>query len=68
MKVNSRALGAAAYGALGHIDWVGAALIGFPAIVGVLSGTWLQQRMSSRFLTLAFAALLVGVAIQLLVR
>jgi uncharacterized membrane protein YfcA len=60
--------GAVAYGALGRIEWAEAALIGFPAIAGVFAGTWLQQRISSRVLTLAFAAFLVVVAVQLLAR
>jgi uncharacterized protein len=40
--------------------------IGIPAVGGVLAGTWLQQRIPTRWITLGFAALLVGVALQLL--
>src|SRR5918992_1601299 len=40
--------------------------IGVPAVGGVLVGTWLQQRIPTRWITLGFAALLVGIAIQLL--
>jgi uncharacterized membrane protein YfcA len=40
--------------------------VGVPAVGGVLVGTWLQQRIPIRWLTLGFAALLVGVAAELL--
>jgi uncharacterized membrane protein YfcA len=40
--------------------------IGVPAVGGVLAGTWLQQRIPTRWITLGFAALLVGVALELL--
>ena len=40
--------------------------IGVPAVGGVLAGTWLQQRIPTRWITLGFAALLVGIALQLL--
>jgi uncharacterized membrane protein YfcA len=42
------------------------AAIGVPAVGGVLAGTWLQQRIPTRWITLGFAALLVGIALQLL--
>ncbi len=42
------------------------AAIGIPAVGGVLAGTWLQQRIPTRWITLGFAALLVGIALQLL--
>ena len=42
-------------------------LIGVPAVGGVLLGTWLQQRVPVRALSLAFAGLLVLVAVELLV-
>jgi uncharacterized membrane protein YfcA len=34
----------------------------------VVAGTWLQQRVSTKALTLAFSAFLVLIAIQLVVR
>ena len=40
--------------------------IGVPAVGGVLVGTWLQQRIPTRWITRGFAALLVGIAVQLL--
>ena len=43
-------------------------LVGIPSVVGVVGGTWVQQRVPQRALSLAFAVLLVGVAIDLVVR
>jgi uncharacterized membrane protein YfcA len=41
-------------------------LVGIPAMVGVVAGTSLQQRVPQRTLSLIFAALLVVTAISLL--
>ncbi len=43
-------------------------LVGIPAVGGVLLGTWLQQRMHVRAISLLFAAVLVASAIELLVQ
>jgi uncharacterized protein len=45
-----------------------AALVGLPAAVGAMGGTALQQRVHTRSLSYAFAALLVGIAIELFVK
>jgi uncharacterized membrane protein YfcA len=66
--VLTAAVGVVAQGAYGNVDVGKAAAVGVPALVGVLAGTALQQRLSSRNLTLAFAVLLAGVAIDLIVR
>lgn len=42
-------------------------LIGVPAILGVVGGTWLQQRTSGAVVRLCFAALLVVTAALLVV-
>ena len=60
--------GVVAYGVLGDVRWAEAATIGLPAVAGVLAGVWLQQRVAARVLVFAFAAFLVVVAVQLLVR
>jgi uncharacterized membrane protein YfcA len=60
--------GVISYAILGRIQWEEAAIVGFPAVAGVIAGTWLQQRVSSRLLLLLFAAFLVAIAVQLLVR
>lgn len=44
-----------------------AALVGIPAVVGALAGASLQQRVSSRALTVAFAGLLAVIGVWLLV-
>jgi len=60
--------GVVTYAILDRIQWEEAAFVGFPAVAGVFAGTWLQQRVSSRLLVLLFAAFVVAIAIQLLVR
>jgi uncharacterized membrane protein YfcA len=42
------------------------ALVGLPAAAGAVAGTWLQQRLRRRELSLLFAALLVAIAVKLL--
>ena len=57
--------GMAAYGVLGEVSWADAALVGLPAMGGTLLGTWAQQRVPTRTLTLLFSALLIAVAVRL---
>jgi uncharacterized membrane protein YfcA len=57
--------GMAAYGALGEVSWSDAALVGLPAMLGTLLGTWAQQRVPTRTLTLLLSMLLAGVAVRL---
>ncbi len=59
---------AAAQGAYGNVNVRDAALVGVPAVVGVLLGTWLQQRIPSRSIALLFAVVLVASAVELVVR
>ena len=59
------AFGAAIYEWHGHLEWRKALLVGLPAVVGLLGGLAIKERLSSRALTLAFAAVLVGVAVKL---
>lgn len=58
----------AGQGALGNVKPLDAAIVGLPAVAGVLAGTALQQRISARAFNLAFAALLVAIAVMLVVR
>jgi uncharacterized protein len=51
----------------GHVLAGHAALVGLPAAGGAIAGAFLQQRASPRALTLAFAGLLVALAVWLLV-
>ena len=56
---------AAVQGAYGNVHVDDALLIGIPAVVGVFGGTWLQQRVPPRAVSLLFAALLVATAIDM---
>jgi len=51
----------------GHVDVAHAALVGLPAAAGAVAGTAVQQRISARALSLAFAALIAAIAVWLLV-
>jgi uncharacterized membrane protein YfcA len=57
---------AAVQGVYGNVRVLDALLIGVPAVGGVLIGTWLQQRLNVRTISLLFAAVLVVSAIELL--
>jgi len=59
---------AIAQGAYGNVDLAKGFLVGVPAVGGVIVGTALQQRLSGKAVSLLFAALLVAVAIELLIR
>lgn len=62
------AFAAAVQGTYGNVRLLDAVLIGVPALVGVLIGTWLQQRLKTRSIALLFAALLVASAAELVVK
>ncbi|HST26461.1 MAG TPA: sulfite exporter TauE/SafE family protein [Gaiellaceae bacterium] len=51
----------------GDLRPLDAAVLGIPAAVGAAFGTAVQQRLANRTLSLAFAALLAGVAVRLFV-
>ena len=65
--VFTAAVGAVTYALHGQVKPGAAALVGIPAVFGAVFGARLQQRVPTRWLSLAFAALLVGVAVDLLV-
>jgi uncharacterized membrane protein YfcA len=60
-------VGTITYAFHGELKPGAAAVVGLPAAVGAVLGTWLQQQLATRTLTLAFAALLAGIGIWLLV-
>jgi uncharacterized protein len=60
--------GAAFQGLYGNVHVLDAVLIGVPAIGGVVLGTWLQQRLETRSISLLFAAVLVASAVELVLR
>ena len=53
-------------GAYGNVDLLEGALVGAPAVAGVVVGTGLQQRVPERAISLMFGVVLVAVAIELL--
>lgn len=58
---------AAVQGGYGNVHVDDGLLVGIPALGGVLAGTWLQQRVPLRTISLLFAALLVASAAKLLI-
>jgi uncharacterized membrane protein YfcA len=61
-------LGAIAQGFYGNVHLGTGLLLSIPAVLGVVLGTALQQRISERAVSLLFAALLVVVAIDLVLQ
>jgi uncharacterized protein len=60
------ALTAGLHGAYGNVHFEKGVLIGIPAVGGVVAGTWLQQRVPAKWISIAFAVFLVAVAVELL--
>jgi uncharacterized membrane protein YfcA len=56
-----------AHGAYGNVHVDDGLLVGIPAVGGVVLGTWLQQRVAPRTVSLGFAALLAVTAVGLLI-
>jgi uncharacterized membrane protein YfcA len=63
----SSVAGAATYAFHGEVKPGAAALVGLPAVIGVLAGTWLQQRIPVERLSYGFAIVLAVVGVRLLV-
>lgn len=62
-------VGAVAQGGIyGNVHVGTGLLLSIPAIVGVVIGAAIQQRIPQRAVSLLFAVLLIGVAIELIVR
>ena len=62
-------LGAVAQGGIyGNVHVLTGLLLAIPAVLGVLMGTAIQQRIPQRAVSLLFAVLLVSVAIELIVK
>jgi uncharacterized membrane protein YfcA len=58
------AYGTIAESIYGNVDPAKAALVGIPALAGVVTGAAAQQRISERVVALLFAALLIATAVQ----
>ena len=56
----------AVHGAYGNVHLREGVLVGVPAVAGVLIGTEVQQRISTKAISLVFAALLAVVGLDLL--
>jgi uncharacterized membrane protein YfcA len=62
-------LGAVAQGGIyGNVHVLTGLLLAIPAVVGVVMGTAIQQRIPQRAVSLLFATLLVAVAIELIIK
>jgi uncharacterized membrane protein YfcA len=62
------AFAAAVGGLYGNVRVGDAALVGIPAVVGVVFGSWLAQRVPGRAIALMFAAVLLASAVELVLR
>jgi hypothetical protein len=56
------------YSLFGTVDWETGLLIGIPAVLGVIFGTWIQQRITDRVLSGMFAVLMLFVVVLYLVK
>ncbi len=63
----SSLVGAITYGFHGDLKPGAAAIVGIPAVLGVLAGTALQQRIPLQRLSYLFALLLAAVGVRLIV-
>ena len=66
-RLVSSVAGAITYGFHGEVKVGAAALVGIPAVFGVIVGTTLQQRIPVQRLSYGFALLLAVVGVRLLV-
>jgi uncharacterized protein len=63
------ALGAFAQGGIyGNVHVLAGLLLSIPAVLGVVMGTAIQQRIPQRAVSYLFAALLVAIAIELILK
>jgi len=60
--------GAGVQALYGNVRVLDALLIGVPAVIGVLGGTWLAQRLPGRTISLLFSALLLASAVEVVLR
>ena len=58
-------IGVVRYAGTGHVDWVAAAAIGIPAVLGVLIGIRFQRRLPADWLILAFGVFVIILGLKL---
>jgi uncharacterized membrane protein YfcA len=59
---------AGAQAVYGNVHFGDGVLVGIPAVAGVVAGTWLQQRVPPRVVSLLFAVVLTVTAVDLVAR
>lgn len=62
------AMASVAQGVYGNVNVTKGALVGIPAVGGVVAGTWIQQRVKTETIGLLFAVLMIAVAVDLVLR
>ena len=62
------AIGAAVQALYGNVDPGDAAIVGAPALAGVIAGAAIQQRLPARAVSLLFAVVLVVISIEFIIR
>jgi uncharacterized membrane protein YfcA len=60
-------IGVVRYAGTDHVDWLGAALIGVPAVVGVLIGIRIQRRLPADWLVLGFGVFVIAIGLRLVI-
>ena len=55
-------------GGYGNVDVEKGLLLSIPAVVGIVAGTALQQRLPQRAISALFAVILISVAVELIVQ
>ena len=60
------ALATGAQATYGNVDPAKAALVGVPALAGIVAGTAIQQRLPERWISALFALLLFAIAVELI--
>ena len=61
-------IGTVRYSGSDHIDWVAAAVIGAPAVIGVLIGIHFQKRLPADWLVVGFGVLIIGIGLKLVLQ
>jgi uncharacterized protein len=64
--VVTAAIGSLTQHGYGNVDFDKALLLGVPAVLGVVAGTWIQQRIDTRVIGVLFSVVLAAVAIKLI--